>query len=222
MLRPTRTKGYKNMKTKIQNLIILDASGSMEMIKQETISGLNEVIESCKTAQRRYPEQTHVLTLVAFNSEGRHEIYYNVLVNLVKEIADDDYQPSCCTPLYDAMGFTLTKMERVVSKDDKVLVTIITDGLENASKEYTHESVRALVEHLKEKGWVFSYIGANQDADAVGNSFEITNTLNFHASSQGARSMFGKLLRSRGRWYKDIADGIVNEDNFFDEDDKDK
>ena len=92
-----------------------------------------------------------------------------------------DYQPCCCTPLYDAMGFTLTKMQKYVQdvKDALVVVTIITDGLENASKEYTGAAVKSLVEQLKEKGWSFTYMGANQDAVEVAFTLSIRNARNF-------------------------------------------
>lgn len=205
------------METKVINLIILDESGSMESIKREAINGINEVLQSSRAAQSKHPEQKHALTLVAFNSEETRTIYDNIEVSKAEDMTSDQYNPNCCTPLYDAMGFALTKLEKTVNKDDKVLVTVITDGYENSSHEYNGQSIKVLVENLKAKGWVFAYIGANQDADAVAQSFSITNSLNFSATSAGAHGMFHKLKKSRDKWFDKLASGVVEEDNFFDE-----
>lgn len=206
------------METNVINLVILDESGSMESIKAEAINGINEVLQSSRSAQRKHPEQKHTLTLIAFNSEETRTIYDNVEVSKAEDMTAAQYAPNCCTPLYDAMGFALTKLDKKVGKDDKVLVTVITDGYENSSHEYNGQSIKALVESLKAKGWVFAYIGANQDADAVADTLSISNSLDFDASSGGTHKMFKKLSKSRGRWFDFLAKGVVAEDNFFEDD----
>ena len=73
------------------------------------------------------------------------------------------------TPLYDAIGNTITAVHRMMENDRNAIasVTIITDGYENASKEYTHTAIRSLIEAYKSEGWLFAYIGADHDVEAV-------------------------------------------------------
>ena len=154
------------MKTRIFNLIIIDESGSMQSIKRAAIDSVNETIQTIRSAEQKHPEQEHYVSLVSFNDDVK-TIYDCVEVEQVKEINDETYQPSCCTALYDAMGISLSKLRKRVAESDKVLVTVVTDGYENSSKEYSGKAIKTLVDELKAKGWVFAYIGANQDVEAV-------------------------------------------------------
>lgn len=208
------------METKVYNLLILDESGSMQSIKKEAIDGINEVLQSSRAAQNKHPEQSHRLTLVAFNSAETRAIYDNIEVGKAEDVTAAQYSPSCCTPLYDAMGFSLTKLEKNVEKDAKVLITVITDGLENSSREYNGSSIKALVECLKAKGWVFTYIGANQDSERAAGSVGISNSLDFTATRRGTHKMFKKLAKSRARWFDTLANGVVAKDNFFHDDEE--
>ena len=119
------------------------------------------------------------------------------------------------------MGISLNALRKKVTEDDKVLVTLVTDGYENASKEYSGKAIMALVDELKAKGWVFAYIGANQDVEAVAVTISITNTLRFSATSAGVHGMAGIVSRSRERLYSCMAapdfDAEEANENFFDE-----
>lgn len=84
-------------------------------------------------------------------------------------------------PLYDAMGNAINTLRKSVADDDAGLVTIIPDGYENASSEYNGPAIKKLVETMKSKGWIFTYIGANQNVEAVAATISITNTLSFSA-----------------------------------------
>ena len=72
----------------------------------------------------------------------------------MKELNGEIYQPDCCTALYDAMGKSLSALRKKVAADDKVLVTVVTDGCENASSEYSGKAIKVLVDELKQRGWV--------------------------------------------------------------------
>lgn len=202
------TNYYINMKTRIFNLIILDESGSMQSIKQAAINGMNETIQSINEAQKKHEEQEHVVTLVTFNSSAVKTIYDCVSAQSVKELDDNDYCPNCCTPLYDAMGQSLNTLRPKVGSEDKVLVTIITDGEENSSTEYNGKAIKALVDELKSKGWVFAYIGANQDVEKVAATISVTNVMNFTASDDGTSLMMGKWSKARNAMFDRIADGV--------------
>ena len=120
------------MKTRIFNLIIIDESGSMQSIKKEAIDSVNETIQTIRSAQKKHERQEHYVSLVTFNDNVK-TIYECVAVNDVDELTPDTYQPDCCTALYDAMGISLNSLRKKVADDDKVLVTVVTDGYENAS-----------------------------------------------------------------------------------------
>lgn len=212
------------MKTRIHNLIILDESGSMESIKRAAINGMNETVQSIRDAQKKHDDQEHIVSLVSFNSSEIKGIYDCVPVAEVKELTDKEYVPDCCTPLYDAMGLSLNHLRAKVNDEDKVLVTIITDGEENSSSEYNSAAIKALVDSLKEKGWVFAYIGANQDVLKVTQTISITNVMNFSSTDFGTTSAIASLRKSRDRMFSRIADGVFNSvsenTDFFSEDDE--
>jgi Mg-chelatase subunit ChlD len=164
-----------NETTTIHNLLILDESGSMQMIYKQALSGANETIQTVRAAQEAHPELDQRLTFVTFNTAGDslnpprniRTVFNDVPIGEVRDLTYKDYNPNACTPLYDAMGTSITALERKFKEGDRALVTIITDGLENASKEYNQGAIKAMVDRLREKGWTFVYIGANQDAVEV-------------------------------------------------------
>ena len=215
----------RTMKTRIFNLIIIDESGSMQSIKKAAIDSVNETIQTIRSAQKKHEEQEHYVSLVTFNDDVK-TIYECVPVDEVKELTAETYQPDCCTALYDAMGISLNALRKKVAEDDKVLVTVVTDGYENASKEYSGKAIKALVDELKEKNWIFAYIGANQDVEAVAATISITNVMQFEATPLGTAVMGARVGSARTRLFDRIADlgcnfcaAEANED-FFDEDDK--
>ena len=194
----------ENLSGKVYNLIILDESGSMSSVWKPALDGANETIQTIKSTQDAHPEQRQFLTFVSFSDKGGERfrvLIDNKPISEVVQLTQEDYYPSGNTPLWDAMGHSLTKLEKAVSDEDLVLVTIITDGYENASREYTGASINALVKRLTEKDWAFAYIGANQDAIEVAGRMGIKNALNFAADDEGTRAMWRKEKRSRERYY---------------------
>ena len=203
------------MKTRIFNLLILDESGSMCSIEKQAIDGVNETLQSVRAAQKKYEDQEHYVSFVTFNSSSIKTVLDRVEATKVEDITPAQYNPSCSTPLYDAIGKSVMELKKSVAENDKVLVTIITDGYENASREYSQSSVKALTEKLGQRGWTFAYIGANQDAMAVSHGLGIKNAMNFEATVCGTVMMSQKLAASRERWFNRISENDVNADEDF-------
>lgn len=195
------------MKQKIYNLVILDASGSMYSIKNEAIAGVVETIQTIRTAQADNAEQEQLFSLVVFNGKQINTVYDRMPISRVSDFTEKDYVPTDNTPLYDAMGNSIANLQRYIDEDDNVLVTIITDGYENSSMEWNRQRVFQLVEDLKKKNWLFTYIGANQDAMAVGKSMGIQNSMNFCSDAEGTKRMFLKEKVSRIKFYDKLAKG---------------
>lgn len=207
------------MKTRIFNLLILDESGSMYSIEKQAVDSVNETLQSVRAAQKKYDDQEHYVSFVTFNGERVKTILDCVEAEKANDITPDQFNPNCSTPLYDAIGKSVTELKKNVSEDDKVLVTIITDGYENSSTEYNQASVKAMTEKLGKMGWTFAYIGANQDAMAVSRGLGISNALDFQATEEGTMEMSRTLRKSRDRWFDRIADNAVGAtEDFFKED----
>lgn len=194
------------MKSEIYNLIILDESGSMTGVRTQTISGCNETINTIRAAQAKFAEtQDHFVSIFAFQSDGQLPSRYiikNMPVAEVAHITGEQYVPFGCTPLYDAVGATLTDL-KAVTKDNRLAigsVTIITDGMENSSQHYTRQKVAQMIEALKELGWSFNFIGANIDVQATAQSLNIDNSMEFMQDAEGTAAMFAKESRSRMGW----------------------
>lgn len=204
------------MKTRIFNLLVLDESGSMSSIEKQAVDSVNETLQSVRAAQKKYEDQEHFVSFVTFNSDGIKTILDRVEAQRAEDITPAQFNPDSCTPLYDAIGISVNELKKSVAENDKVLVTIITDGYENASKEYNQASVKALTEKLGKEGWTFAYIGANQDAMAVSHDLGIKNAMNFQATVCGTVAMSQKLTTSRARWFDRIAenDACADEDFF--------
>ncbi len=208
------------MKTRVFNLIILDESGSMQSIKKEAIDSVNETVQTIRSAEKKNENQEHFVSLITFNDDVK-TIYDCVPAGEVKELTSETYRPDCCTALYDAMGMSLNAIRPKVAEDDRVLVTVVTDGYENASREYNGKATKSLVDELKGKGWIFAYIGANHDVEKVAATISITNTMTFQTTSAGTQVMTDRVNRSRERLYccmakPDFSAEEANE-HFFDE-----
>jgi hypothetical protein len=199
------TNNENKTKTQIYNLIILDKSGSMSSIAKAAIAGFNETVGGIRSAQERFKDtQEHFVSLMIFCNCEKRLVYDKVPVNEVKELTSRDYQPCCCTPLYDAMGISINALFKDIKdkEDATAVVTVITDGLENASTEYSGSAIKALVEKMKnEEGWNFAYIGTNQDVEATAASLNIDNHMSFEDDDAGMRAAWEKERKAKMMMY---------------------
>ena len=200
-------------KTQVYNLIILDKSGSMGSIANAAIAGFNETVGGIRSAQERFKDtQEHFVSLMIFCNCEKTMIYDMVPVEKVKELTSKEYRPCCCTPLYDAMGISINALYNAIKdkEDATAMVTVITDGLENASKEYSGKAIKALVERMKdEEGWNFAYIGTNQDVRATSASLSIDNHMEFRDDEAGMREAWEKERKAKMSMFSRFSMGFA-------------
>jgi Mg-chelatase subunit ChlD len=171
------------MKDATHIAVLLDRSGSMDAVKDETISGFNYFLKEQKDVG-----DNASLTLVQFDSESTDVVHEARAVRDVPNLNGDTYQPRGSTPLLDALGQTINSTGRTLAaipepnRPDKVVFVVITDGQENASHKFTKSQVKEMINHQMAKyNWQFVYLGANQDAFAEAGAVGIgaANAANF-------------------------------------------
>ena len=183
-------------KTRIYNLIVLDKSGSMSSIRHAAFTGCNEVLNGIKAAAEKHADtQEHFVSLMLFDTESMPYILDMVPAEQITLMKKEQFVPCACTPLLDAIGMSLTRLEAEVKKHERALasVTIITDGYENASTEYNAQQIHQLIGRLKEQeGWNFAFMGANQDVRKVSVelNIDVQNAREFEFSATGAHDAF--------------------------------
>ena len=184
-------------------IFVIDRSGSMQAIRKDMIGGFNAFI---KTQQDANLGECRVF---AYKFDTSYEsIFENIDVHSVPLLDEKSYQPRGGTALYDSLGKTIVDIGSKLSelqeheRPEKVLIVTITDGedndhLHNVGTRYSSEQVKEMVKHQTEVyKWDFAYIGANQDAWAVGGSMGCANNLNYTADSKGTALAFDTLSSS--------------------------
>ena len=188
------------MKTNSTELVfILDRSGSMSGLESDTIGGFNFMLAK----QQAEPGDCR-LTTVLFDNQ--YELLHDrVDINAVSPISDQEYFVRGNTALLDAIGTTINKIDGVHKnaseehRADKVLFVITTDGMENASREFGYDKIKAMVERQKEEhGWEFIFLGANIDAVEVAERFGVdrSRAQSFHNDSRGIALNYSVLSES--------------------------
>ena len=214
----------QKQKHQVHNLIILDESGSMQSIKSTIISGFNELVQTVKGIEKQFPEQEHFISLVTFNSFGNKILHFIDPVSKLNLIDDAKYKPDASTPLFDAMGFSIGKLRQVVENKPNcnVLVTILTDGEENASREFTKAAIKAIIEDLKSKQWTFTYIGTDHDVDKFAEGIGVVNTMSFQKDEAGMQEMFSQETNARMRYVSKLSKMQDTSKNYYQNDDDKK
>ena len=121
----------------------------MSGVRRQTISGCNETLNSIRNTAKDQPDIKQFVSIFCFDNTNSRYIFQNVPVEETRDLTTADYSPNSCTPLYDAIGYTVTQLRRLIADSDSVaVVTIITDGYENASRRWNHHSVVELIKLL--------------------------------------------------------------------------
>lgn len=180
-------------------ICIIDRSGSMESIKNDSVGGFNAFLEE----QKKVPGEA-TLTYVQFDTEYE-VVHENTPLQDVKSIDDTVYVPRGATALLDAIGRTIDSTGKRLAdmpeenRPEKVIVAILTDGEENSSRQYDLSKIKDMIGHQKEKySWEFIFLAANQDAFAEAQKIgiDIKDTFNFSATGKGVRKAYSNMSDS--------------------------
>ena len=182
------------MKKDLTELVfILDRSGSMAGLEDDTVGGFNAMIEK----QKLEPGEAYVSTVLFDN---RSEVIHDRLkLDRVPALTRKEYYVRGCTALLDAVGRAIHhignihKYAREEDRPQRTLFVITTDGMENASRRYDYDRVKAMIERQRQKyGWEFLFLGANIDAAKEAARFGIgaEHAPNYHADAQGTAVIY--------------------------------
>lgn len=208
---------------RVFNLIVVDESGSMCVIEKQALAGLNETIQTVKKVQDVHPDMEQHITIMTFDSGHKRYIYDNVLAKDATMLSEKDYNPGGATPLYDAVGIAISRLNAITTDDDHVLMTIITDGEENCSTEYSLNMIKTLIEKLKKHNWTFSFIGTdNLDVESMAKEMNIDNHLTFTEDAEGTAEMFATERACRMSFMHNIFAGhAIGKGSYFNSDNND-
>ena len=187
-------------------MIIVDESGSMCVIERQALAGMNETIDTVKKMQKMHKDMEQRISLLTFDSGHKTFKYDNVKAESVHRLGCKDYNPCGGTPLYDAIGTAISKLNAQTTERDNVLVTIITDGEENCSQEYNLKMVKTLIDKMKKQVWTFTLIGTdNLDVEGMAGKMCIDNHLAFTQDDRGTREMFARENKARMRFNECVS-----------------
>ena len=182
------------MKKNLTEIVfILDRSGSMAGLEDDTIGGFNAMIE-----KQKREEGSAIVSTVLFDNDCQ-VIHDRVDIQKIGPMTRNEYYVRGCTALLDAVGGAIHhignvhKYAREEDRPEKTLFVITTDGMENASRKYTYDRLKAMIERQKEKyGWEFLFLGANIDAarEAARFGISVDRAANYHADSEATNVIY--------------------------------
>jgi len=202
--------------------VVLDRSGSMQSIASDMIGGFVAFID-----EQRQAEGECRVTLVQFDSEDPFEVLVDGQPLASVRPDARKYVPRGATPLLDAVGRMIARIDAGIAErrelgkpEEDQIVLIVTDGLENASLEYTLAAIKGLIEARRADGWVFAFLGADQDSFAEGGrmGFSATNRRDWDKTSQGTAEMWSKVSSSSlAHRRKERLARMMEADGFFED-----
>lgn len=169
--------------------VVMDESGSMSPVQNQTIAAFNEFVLGQKNASKDAGKA--YLTLVKFDAPNIHTVYANRPIEEVPDLNTETYSPNGGTNLLDAVGHTLAKVQNELGRhanvEDRpgVIVLIMTDGEENGSRQFTSDEIKKMVKSAEQSDWTFTFLGANIDAFQAGAQLGMAhhNTLQYSVNN---------------------------------------
>lgn len=170
---------------------VLDETGSMSAIKDDTIGGFNEYLKTLKESDGDLS-----FTLVKFDSNKIDKVHVDLPIKQVPNLTPTTYTPGAATPLIDAAVKSILATAEKQQPGDKVIVVIQTDGYENVSREYKQEDLVDLIKEKTAQGWAFVFLGANIDAFDQAQGFGISAGQTMSYAGTKSKEAFGAAAQT--------------------------
>lgn len=194
---------------------ILDESGSMDSISNEIINGFNESLQSIRKNFRDLPTR---VSLVKFN-DFVTELFWEADKSHIPTLNNRNYSPDCQTKLYDAVGQTVTKLKAIEKEFETFLLIILSDGVDNDSRNFNKDSIREMMQDVNKKGnWTITYIGAkNVDLEEIRKTFDIkdNNITSFDANSSGTSLASKRISKGIASYSTARSSGETSLESFY-------
>lgn len=198
---------------------ILDSSGSMSADRVNTVNLFNKQVATVRSLAITYPEQTFLTGLTIFNERVNHLLRETPVHKLV-ELSHDKYRPDGYTALYDAIGESVTGIKERFAKaidngEISVVVIILTDGHENASRRFDQRMIASMIDELQATdGWTFTILGADFDITQVSDGLNFSRQTAFNYSKADFQSMSADMENSLRSYADNKSKGFIDK-NFF-------
>lgn len=213
----THTESQKEKDIPVNVCFLLDRSGSMSGLEEDVVGGFNSFLATQKNS-----EGACSMTVVQFDGGDPFEILRDAdPVGMISELELSDYTPRGMTPLLDALGQTIEHADRQLASipgEVDQIVAVFTDGLENASRRWTHQALFQVIEERKKAGWTFVFLGANQDSYSTGSELGLDDgsIQNFRGDKQGMRAAMRSFDRSLDEYRRaPRAEKLSRKQNFY-------
>ena len=192
---------------KIYNIVLLDRSASMSPLREAAVQGYNGILEVVRVAQEQNAlMQQNYITLSFFNDSVTN-VFDCDTIQSIPDLLLDDYRPQGNTALWDAIGISLDSLKIKLNtlENATAVVTIISDGLENASKQYSIYAVADRVDALKGQGVMFVFMGTNQDVAQTAASLHIDNYKVFEYTPEGMKEAWQSGIDASADYYERMS-----------------
>jgi hypothetical protein len=192
---------------KIYNIVILDRSASMSPLREAAVQGYNGILEVVRNAQEQNAlAQQNYITLSFFNDSVTN-VFDCDTIQSISDLLLDDYRPQGNTALWDAIGVSLDSLKTKLDslENATAVVTIISDGLENASKHYSIYAVADRIDALKGQGVMFVFMGTNQDVTQTAASLHIDNFRVFEYTAEGMKKAWQSGIDASADYYERMS-----------------
>ena len=181
-----------NIKEFLNIRLVLDRSGSMASCREITIDSINSFLEDQKKNNI-----SGVLTVSLFDNRSIDIPIKHSPVTKLEKLNYDFLQPRGSTPLLDAIGLAVNELDNdCIQENEKKVLVIVTDGMENASREYDSKAIKSLIEEKTEKGWLIIYLGADHDAILQSRRFGFQYEKSLHYAKEDSRDAFKSVTRT--------------------------
>lgn len=214
----------KNKKTLYQ--FVLDKSSSMTDCRESTIQGFNSQLDTIKQLQKDFPDQEFNVSLTVFNDHVE-SVYNQIALNSFERLTSKSYKPNGCTALLDAIGMSInqirmTNESKILNDEMSVVVVILTDGMENASRQFNYHQIADMIKTLEQtEKWTFTFLGADIDAIHTSKMLNIRQENVISFNKKDMRQMMMDInqgmhhyshSKSMGQTKKDFLDFIDKKD----------